>query len=274
MVSKGRRDATNNFCAIREAALGAAPVVCRAGGACAHARPGLRRARGRVPPGPVGVDNLARAAAQRGHAQRQAGVSGQHGAVARRAVGASAEAGETGYERSVAGVCAGTAGRVHVRVHVRPGRVRGGRAGRRLEGSAAWTAAEPALGQGVEPAADRPAPAARFFRRRNHAHQPRGDLSGALRPGPGCAEARADGLPAHGTRAAGAAGAHARAGQVVCHSRGAHQRAPGGSRRPRCAGPLGGRPDPGPEPLGHRHACGAHDAVHDAAPPAADGGPR
>ena len=49
-----------------------------------------------------------------------------------------------------------------------------------------------------------------------------------------------------------------------------------------CAGPLGGGSDPGPEPLGHRHACGAHDAsetakrfarVHHAAAPAADGRP-
>src|SRR3954451_14735706 len=43
----------------------------------------------------------------------------------------------------------------------RPGRGRGSRASRALEGTPARAAAEPSMGYGVEPAADRRAPAAR-----------------------------------------------------------------------------------------------------------------
>ena len=57
--------------------------------------------------------------------------------------------------------------------------------------------------------------------------------------------------------------------QVLRHARGHDQRTPGGSRRPSRARPLGRRPDPGAGQLGDRHAGGAHDALHDAAPPAA-----
>src|SRR3954470_9795347 len=50
-------------------------------------------------------------------------------------------------------------------------------------GATARAAAEPSMGYGVEPAADRGAPAARLPGRRDDAGQPRGHLRGALRPG-------------------------------------------------------------------------------------------
>src|SRR5438270_517823 len=50
--------------------------------------------------------------------------------------------------------------------------------------------------------------------------------------------------------------------------------APGGGGRPGGAGALGGGPHPRPAQLGDRHAGGAHDAVHDVAPPAPHAGPR
>ena len=52
------------------------------------------------------------------------------------------------------------------------------------------------------------------------------------------------------------------------------QPAPGGGGRPGGAGPLGGGPHPRAWQLGDRHPGGAHDAVHDAAAPAPHGGPR
>ena len=159
-------------------------------------------------------------------------------------------------------------------VVVDPGRGRGGRSGRALEGSPAWATAEPAAGCGMEPAADCPAPAARLSRGRDHADQPRGHLPGALHTRPGSAEARADGLPAHRTGAARAAGAYARAGQVVRRPGGPHRRTPGRGGQPRSAGSLGGGPHPGPRQFRHRHPRRAHDAVHDAASPVANGGSR
>ena len=141
--------------------------------------------------------------------------------------------------------------------------------GRAVEGPPARAAAEPALGHGVEPGADRPSPAARLPRRRDDAHQPRGHLPGAVRARPRGAAPRADRLPAHRAGAARAAGAQPRAGQVLRRPRDPDQRAPGGSGRSGGAGPLGGRPHPRLGQFGDRHPGGAHDAVHDAAPPAA-----
>jgi hypothetical protein len=129
------------------------------------------------------------------------------------------------------------------------------------------------MGNGLEPGADRPALADRLSRRRDDAHQPRGRLPGALRPGPRRAATRADRLPAHRTGAAGAAGANPPR-QVLRHARDPDQPASGGGGRPGGAGTLGGRLDHRLEPLGHRHARGAHDALHDAAAPAAQGGLR
>ena len=81
--------------------------------------------------------------------------------------------------------------------------------------------------------------------------------------------ARADRPPALGPGAEGSPSAGPRPRQVLRLARGRDQRPPRGGRRPGRAGALGGRPDPGPAALGHRHARGAGHALHDAAPPAA-----
>ncbi len=82
VVSEVRRHATIDACAIIEAVVWAIPVVCRAGGACNPACPGRRGAADRPAHGAVGIDDLARAAAQRCHARRRVGLSGHYGAVA------------------------------------------------------------------------------------------------------------------------------------------------------------------------------------------------
>ncbi len=106
--------------------------------------------------------------AQPGDAKRQPGLSGDQRPKARRTGGASSEAGEAGHEPGAADVCARPAGRCRRR----SGRGRGARAGGALEGSTARAAAEPAMGYGVEPAADRQALAARLPGRQDDAHQP------------------------------------------------------------------------------------------------------
>ena len=94
--------------------------------------------------------------AQRRHTRRRPGLPGHHRAVARRAGRPPPKAGEVGHQRGAADVCAGPAGRCHRR----PGRGRGSGAGRALEGPPARASAASAVGQGVEPTADCPTPAA------------------------------------------------------------------------------------------------------------------
>ena len=114
------------------------------------ARAGARGAGGRPAARAGGVDGLARAAAQCCDAGRRPGVSRHHGPVACRAGRAAAEAGEAGHEPGAAGVRARPAGRRRPR----PGRGGGRRAGGDLEGPSPRTAAAPALGERVEPAAE------------------------------------------------------------------------------------------------------------------------
>ena len=157
----------------------------------------------------------------------------------------------------------------------RSGRGRGARAGGAVEGPAPRAAAAPALGEGVEPASR----SARRLRldfpgdetmRISHEAiyqalyvQGRGalrrELTACLRTGRALRVPRAR---SRGRR------------QVACRARGDDQPAPGGGGRPGGAGALGGGPHPRPGQLGDRHAGGAHDAVHDAAPPAPHAGPR
>src|SRR3954468_17026272 len=85
---------------------------------------------------------------------------------------------------------------------------------------------------------------------------------------------RRDLLPAHRAGLAGAAGAQPRTGQIRYRPRDPDQPTPGGGGRSGGAGPLGGGPHRGVGQLGDRHPGGAHDAVHDPAPPAPHGGPR
>jgi hypothetical protein len=61
-------------------------------------------------------------------------------------------------------------------------------------------------------------------------------------------------------------------GEAVHQRRDPDQRAAGRGVGSCGAGPLGGGPDHRPEPLRDRHTGRAHDAVHDVAAPAADGG--
>ena len=132
-------------------------------------RAGLRRAGGRASARAGGVDDLAGAAAQRRHAQRRSGVSRDDRAVARRAGGPPAKAGEACAQRGVAEPMCRTGWPALV---VAPSGARCSWAGRVVEGPSAWTAAGPAMGDGLEPGADRPAPAARLPGRRDDAHQP------------------------------------------------------------------------------------------------------
>ena len=94
-----------------------------------------------------GFDHLPGAEAQRGHPKRRPGVSRDDGAVARRAISPSAEAGEACAQPRLAGLCAGTLGwhghRSRWRSGSRPNRI--------VEGSSAWTAAGPTMGARLEP---------------------------------------------------------------------------------------------------------------------------
>src|SRR5215211_6862924 len=158
LVPGGRRDAAIDACAVVKAVIGAVFVAGGTGGDRAVAGAGPRSARDCPPAGAGRIDDLPRAAAQRCHARWRPGVSGQHRTVACRAGGAPSEAGKACSQRGAADLRAGPASR---RGRY-PGRGRGRRAGRALEGPPAWASAGSVLGQGVEPAADRPAAAARL----------------------------------------------------------------------------------------------------------------
>lgn len=119
-------------------------------------------------PGAGGLDGFTRAAAQRGDAQRRAGLSGHDGAVACRAGGAAPEAGEARDASGAEGVCA----RATVGCRDRSERSRGVWAGGAVEGPSARAAATTALGEGLEPAADLAAAAARLSWRWCDAGQP------------------------------------------------------------------------------------------------------
>lgn len=193
MVPEGRRHGTSDVWTIGKAAFRAIPVVYGTRGACDPACAGHGHTGHRPPAGAVGVDDLSGDTAQRGDAQRRAGVSGHCRAMACRTGHPAPEACEACSQRGAADLCAGASG-----WHgCRPGRCRGARADGTLERPAARTSAGPALGQGVESAADRPPLAARLPRGRDDAHQPRGHLPVALRARPRGAAARADGLPAY-----------------------------------------------------------------------------
>src|SRR4051794_5271739 len=110
MVSRGGWDGAVALGTVVEAAFWAVSLLCGAGGDRAGAGPGLGRAGGRTAPGTDGIDGIAGAAARCGDAGRQPGLPGEHRAVARRAVGTSAEAGEAGDQLGAADVCAGPTG--------------------------------------------------------------------------------------------------------------------------------------------------------------------
>ena len=106
----------------------------------------------------VRVDDLARASTKCGNAQRWPGVSSDHRAVACRECCPAPEACEAGGQCGIAGLCAGAVG----------WRDRGARRGGGpwatdiLVGPLTRASAATTMGDGMEPAADCPSPAARF----------------------------------------------------------------------------------------------------------------
>jgi hypothetical protein len=178
MVPEGRRHATSDVWTLGKAALRAISLVGGAGGDRAPSCAGPFHAGYRLAAWPGGIDDLATVAPQRCHSKWRSRVSCDHGAVARRAIRSSPEADEARAQRGIAHLCGGTTGwcrrRSERSFRSRPGRV--------LERTSAWTAAGPALGQGMEPGADRSPLAGRLPGRWDDAHQPRSHLSGAVRP--------------------------------------------------------------------------------------------
>ena len=167
------------------------------------------RAGDRTSLGTGGIDDLARVAAQRGDAGRRPGVPGNDRAVACGTGGAPSEGGEARDECGAAGLCGGAAagavvapGGAAVPGPAVPwkGRRHGPRQCRRW--ARAWSPQQIAARLRLDYPDDE-----------THAHQPRGDLPGALRSRPGCAAARADRMPADRPGIAGAAGAHAGRGK-------------------------------------------------------------
>src|SRR3954447_10475287 len=130
-VPCGGRHATVASVAVVEAALGAVPVVRRAGGDRALAGAGPRAAGGGPPPGAGGGDGLGRATAQRRDARWRPGVPGDHRPVARGAVGPPPQAGEARDERRATGLRTGAVGGPCRR----PGWGHAPGAGRALEGA-------------------------------------------------------------------------------------------------------------------------------------------
>src|SRR3981081_4328459 len=106
MVPKGRRHATSDIWTIGEAALRAISVACGTRGACDPTCAERGSAGDRPADGPVGVDDLAGAAAQCCDAQRGPGLSGNHSAVAAQPGGPAPETSEAGGQRGAAHVWA------------------------------------------------------------------------------------------------------------------------------------------------------------------------
>ena len=92
---------------------------------------------------------------------------------------------------------------------------------------------------GVEPGADRHRLRVDFPDDESMRISPRGDLPGALRPGPWCAAPRADGVPAHRAALRVPQGTHASARQAVRQPEVMISRTAGRSRGPCRAWPLG-----------------------------------
>ena len=209
MVPEGGRHATSDVSTLGKAALRAISLVGGAGGDRAPSCTGAFHAGDRTPARPGGIDDLPGVAPQRCHPKWRSGVSCDDGAVARRAIRSSPQTGEARAQRDIAHLCGGTTGWLRRSSErsccSRPGRV--------LERTSAWTAAGPAMGQGLEPGADRSPLAGRLSGRWDDAHQPRSHLSGAVRPNSRCATPRVDRLLADRAAVTDAEGAHAQTGQ-------------------------------------------------------------
>ena len=117
--------------------------------------------------------------------QQQNRVSGQRRAVEGADRRAAPQAGEAREQFAAAGVCPNAA-QWQVAAARRDGC---GGASDNLEGLEQAPSWGPSLGEGLESGADQPTARRRLPRRCAHAHQPRGDLPGALHPRPGRAPA-------------------------------------------------------------------------------------
>src|SRR5512133_3809734 len=156
VVPRARRHAA----ACLPGAVGPVLVVCRAGGDRALARAGRRGPRDRPSAGPVAVDDLARAAAQRRHSGWQARVPGHERPVACRPACAASQDLEAGRQRAAAQLRAGSAGRPGQASRRHPA----ARPGRCVDRPSAWAPQGPPLGHVVEPGADRAPLACRLSR--------------------------------------------------------------------------------------------------------------
>ena len=150
IVPKGRRHATSDVSAIREASIRPISLICGAGGDRTSSSARLLHAGGCAPARTSSFNDLEGAAAQRCDPKRRPGVSRDDSAVACRAICSSPEAGEACAQRGTANLCGGTIGR---------GRRRSewgscSRPGCALERPPAWTAAVSTVGKRLEPGAD------------------------------------------------------------------------------------------------------------------------
>ena len=224
-------------------------IVRGARGDRAAPGPRPRGSRQRAGRRPSALDDLARAAAQRGHPPRRPRAPRHGRAMARRSLCAAARGVESrwGTKRCVATCRIASPARSRdrtkrrSRVRASPGRAAGTGGVGPGDGLAPGAPSRSRAGCGsTSPGTRRCASATRPS-----------DL-GPVRPGPRRAEARADRLPADGTGAEGSPCARPRSRHVLRRPRDHDRRAPRRGGRPRCAGALGGGPDLRPAPLGLR----------------------
>ena len=253
-------------------AVGAVPVVRRARGDRGAARRWLRGARGRAPAGSVAVDDLAGAAAQRRDAQRPAWTiarrrrsgmpTGARGAPSRpssRSTSGCVAMCRTGWLARVQrpdGVAVGGPEVAWI------GRRRGRRRDRRWARS--WSPEQISNRLRLDFPDDesmRDLAMRRSISRcmSRAAARCKRELTACLRTG------RALRVPRARARGRGKGFV---TDEVMISQR------PAEAADRAVPGPLGRRPDPRPAQLGDRHAGRAHQPVHDAAAPAADGRPR
>jgi len=154
MVQKGRRHATIDVSNVSEAALSRLRSERTSRSSACRATPCTRLPAARA----NSFDNLTGVAAQCRDPRRRVGVSRDNGPMACRASRPSPQVSEACGQCGIADLCGGTAGGQRHRIEWRSC----SRAGGFLEGPSAWTAEGAAMGERLEPGADRPPPAGRL----------------------------------------------------------------------------------------------------------------
>ena len=218
----------------------------------------------------IAVDDLAGAASQRVDPQQRVGVSGDDGAVARRAARQPPEGRQARRQRPAARVRAGSSRRqdrsARRRARGRPrrcassvavtaaGRIDGGRSrGARSRSRTGCGSTSPMMSR-----------CGSRTRRSTRRSTSRAAVRSSASSSPACAPGGRCASHGHAPRAR----------EEVRHPGGHDQRTARRGRGSRRARPLGRRPHHRSEQLGDRHARRAHHPVHDAAAPAAHGRPR